>query len=63
MRPWASSPTRRAIDARKPKQIEALLDDIKDEIDTLHDIRSKKKRIEAARELIDYIELHHLHGY
>lgn len=38
---------------------EALLDDIKDAIDTLHDIKSAKRRNEAARDLIDYIELHH----
>lgn len=49
---------RRLSDERYAK----LLDDIKDEIDTLHDIRAKKRRQKAARDLIEYIELHHLQG-
>jgi len=39
------------------------LDQIKDAIDRLNEIRSAKRRVEAARELIDYIELHHLSSW
>jgi|HubBroStandDraft_2_1064218.scaffolds.fasta_scaffold297238_1 hypothetical protein len=37
-----------------------LVDEIKDEIDRLHEIRSPKRKIEAARDLIEYIQLHHV---
>jgi cell fate (sporulation/competence/biofilm development) regulator YmcA (YheA/YmcA/DUF963 family) len=37
-----------------------LLDEIKDEIDRLHEIRSPKRKLEAARDLVDYITLHHI---
>jgi hypothetical protein len=37
-----------------------LLDEIKDEIDRLHEIRSSKRKLEAARDLVDYITLHHI---
>lgn len=42
------------------RRADALLDSIKDEIDTLHNIKHDKQRVELARELIYYIELHHL---
>lgn len=45
----------------KRTKFEALLDDIKDEIDALGDLKSKKKCREGAQDLIDYIELHYLH--
>lgn len=38
---------------------EILLDEIKDEIDRLHEIKNERTRNRAARDLIDYIELHH----
>lgn len=44
------------------KKTEKLLDEIKDEIDRLHEIKSTKQRHEAARDLVDYIKLHHLDG-
>jgi cell fate (sporulation/competence/biofilm development) regulator YmcA (YheA/YmcA/DUF963 family) len=40
--------------------VEKHIDSIKDEIDTLHEIRSPKRRLAAARDLIDYITLHHI---
>lgn len=43
-------------------KIDELLDEIKDEIDSLHDIASIKRRRDAARDLIEYIQLHHLDG-
>jgi hypothetical protein len=51
--------------AKKPKmrlisKIDTLLDEIKDEIDRLHEIASPKRRRDAARDLVEYIELHHL---
>jgi hypothetical protein len=39
------------------QQIEDLIDEIKDEIDRLHEIQNKAARSEAATELRDYIEL------
>lgn len=39
---------------------ERLLDKIKDSIDRIREIKSPPGRRTAARELIDYIELHHL---
>lgn len=41
--------------------VEKLVDPVKDEIDhTLHAIRSPKRRLEAARDLIDYLQLHYV---
>lgn len=41
--------------------VEKLVDPAKDEIDdTLHAIKSPKRRIEAARDLIDYLQLHYV---
>lgn len=46
----------------KPQsKLDALLDDIKDEIDALGDLRSKKQCREGAKDLIDYIERHYLY--
>lgn len=45
--------------ARTEKQRTKLIDEIKDEIDRLHEIPFSKRRKEAARELIEYIQLHH----
>lgn len=39
-----------------------LLNQIKDAIDRLAVIKSKRKRAEAARDLVEYIQLHHLDG-
>lgn len=44
---------------RTEKQREKLLDAIKDEIDRLHEVPFLKRRKEAARDLIEYIQLHH----
>jgi hypothetical protein len=41
-----------------PRQ-QKTLNEIKDEIDRLHEIKNTKRREQAARELIAYIELHH----
>lgn len=42
-------------------QLEKLLDGVKDEIDeTLGTVRGKKQRAAAARDLIEYLELHHV---
>lgn len=46
---------------RHVAKIDILIDEIKDEIDRLHDIANPKRKIEAARDLIEYIELHHVH--
>jgi len=41
--------------------VEKLVDPVKDEIDdVLHAIRSPKRKLEAARDLIDYIQLHYV---
>lgn len=45
----------KAIDAG----IEWHIDEIKDAIDRLHEIPEGKQRTNAARQLIDYITLHH----
>jgi hypothetical protein len=46
--------------ARAPKNVlEKLLDDIKDEIDTVHQIKSPRQRKAAAQDLADYLFLHH----
>lgn len=39
-------------------RVEALLDEIRDSIDELTTITHPEQRREAARELIEYIELH-----
>jgi hypothetical protein len=41
------------------KQLYELLDGIKDEIDTLHQIANLEQRHEAARDLVEYLELHY----
>lgn len=48
-----------AKQVRTEKQRTKLLDEIKDEIDRLHEIPTRKRRQEAARDLIEYIQLHH----
>lgn len=47
---------------RRIARIDTLIDEIKDEIDRLHEIASAKRRRDAARELVEYIQLHHLDG-
>jgi hypothetical protein len=47
---------------RLTSKIDALLDEIKDEIDRLHEIASVKRTRDAARDLVEYIQLHHLDG-
>jgi hypothetical protein len=44
----------------KATKAEMLSDEIKDAIDSLHDIKNKKKRVEVAKDLIEYIQLHHI---
>lgn len=41
-------------------RLERLLDLVKDEIDGLNDIKHPRQHVEAARELIEYLELHHV---
>jgi hypothetical protein len=48
--------------ARNVKERRKLLEDIKDEIDRLHEIPSKGHRENVARDLVEYIKLHHLDG-
>jgi predicted translin family RNA/ssDNA-binding protein len=43
---------------RKLSEIVKLIDEIKDSIDELHDIQNQKRRLNAAKELIEYIELY-----
>lgn len=43
----------------KASKRDVLLDEIKDAIDRLHEIKAKRARGFAARDLIEYIELHH----
>ncbi len=47
---------------RKVRELrrERFLDEIKDEIDELNQIRSVKQRREAAGDLIEYINLHYI---
>ena len=47
---------------KRSGKIEAILDEVKDEIDRLSAIRSKKQRQAAARDLVEYIQLHQLDG-
>lgn len=47
--------------ARRPRNAaerEKFLDGIKDEIDTLHQIKSPRQRRAAAKDLVEYLELH-----
>lgn len=46
----------------KRETIEEKVDSIKDEIDRLHEIKNKRLRRNAARELVYYLQLHHLDG-
>lgn len=43
----------------KKSKTDVLIDEIKDEIDRLHEIKQPTLRGKVARELIEYIELHH----
>ena len=43
---------------RNLAKIEELTDEMKDSIDQLHNIANPKRRLEAARELTEYIQLH-----
>lgn len=45
---------------RHVAKIDILIDEIKDEIDRLHDIGNPKRKLEAARDLVEYITLHHI---
>jgi hypothetical protein len=45
---------------RGASQADKILDQIKDEIDCLHEIKNRKRRLDAARDLIEYIQLHHV---
>lgn len=46
-----------------PDKIDSLLDRIKDELDCLLEIDNPKNREAAAKDLIEYIQLHHLDGH
>lgn len=39
-------------------KIEELTDDVKDSLDQLHNIANPKRRLEAARDLAEYLQLH-----
>ncbi len=52
--------TKRLAVPLKPAEIDALIDTIKDEIDRLHEISGPKRKLEAAKDLVDYITLHHI---
>lgn len=39
--------------------IDGLLDEIKDAIDRLHEIKNERQRRESAQELHDYLSLHY----
>lgn len=57
----ASSTT--GVTKRKPRRwpsrrLERVLDEIKDSVDRLRDIPNIKQRDEAAKNLLDYLELH-----
>ena len=45
---------------RHVAKIDTLIDEIKDEIDRLHEIANPKRKIEAARNIMEYIQLHHV---
>jgi cell fate (sporulation/competence/biofilm development) regulator YmcA (YheA/YmcA/DUF963 family) len=45
---------------RHVAKIDTLIDEIKDEIDRLHEIANPKRKLEAARDLVEYITLHHI---
>ena len=45
---------------RNLAKIEELTDEVKDSIDQLHSITNPKRRLEAARDLAEYIQLHFL---
>lgn len=48
---------------RRLLAIEALGDEIKDEIDRLHDVVNPRRRRELATELLEYIQLHYYDTY
>lgn len=50
------------VKVRHVAKIDTLIDRIKDEIDRLHEIASPARKLEAARDLMEYINLHHLEG-
>ena len=52
--------TKRLAVSLKTAEIAALIDTIKDEIDRLHEISGPKRKLEAAKDLVDYINLHHI---
>ena len=45
---------------RNKNQADKVVDEIKDEIDRLHDFVSPKRRRDAALELMDYLRRHHV---
>jgi hypothetical protein len=51
---------RAVMKVRNLRKIEELTDEVKDSIDQLNDIATTKRRLEAARELTEYIQLHFL---
>lgn len=45
---------------RHVAKIDTLIDEIKDAIDRLHEIANPKRKLDAAKDLIEYIDLHHV---
>lgn len=43
---------------RHVAKIDTLIDEIKDAIDRLHEIANPKRKLDAAKDLIEYIQLH-----
>ena len=54
----SKTPGKKAMSRMSARGFEALIDRIKDRIDTLAQIMNEKQRNEAAAELVEYIELH-----
>jgi len=49
--------------AQSVAKIDTLTDEIKDEIDRLHEINDVKMRRSVAIELVEYLQLHHIDNY
>jgi len=54
----SNTPGKKTMRRMSARALEALLDGIKDRIDTLAQIAHEKQRDEAADDLVEYIELH-----
>ena len=54
----SKTPGNKAMRRMSARALEALIDGIKDHIDTLAQITNQRQRDEAADDLVEYIELH-----